>query len=322
MKRGLVIGKFMPIHEGHVALIRFALSHCNELIVSMSYKTDDPIPGTIRFSWINEIFKNESQITPHMVLDDFDEESLPWEQRTKGWADFLSQRYGKIDVIISSEEYGLYLAKHLGSTPISFDVERKRIPVSATAIRMKPWAHWKFIPKEVRPYFVKKICFYGPESTGKSVMTRHLAEVYQTEFVPEVARELIVSNAFTLDDIIKIGYAQTERVQLKMKTANGILFCDTDLITTQVYARHYLGEVPDILYTLEKQIKYDSYFLFDIDVPWIADSLRDLGEHRVEMFNLFRVELEKRNIAYRLVTGSYQQREDFIRNEINTLFIS
>jgi HTH-type transcriptional repressor of NAD biosynthesis genes len=173
----------------------------------------------------------------------------------------------------------------------------------------------------VRPYFVKKVCFYGPESTGKSVMARYLAESYQTEIVPEVAREIVSSNNFTVDDIIKIGYAQTDRVLLKSKTANRVLFCDTDLITTQIYCRHYLGEVPPILYELEKRITYDQYFLFDIDVPWVADGLRDLGERRVELFNVFKSELEKRNIEYKLVTGSYRQREDFIRTEIDKLLL-
>jgi HTH-type transcriptional repressor of NAD biosynthesis genes len=119
---------------------------------------------------------------------------------------------------------------------------------------------------------------------------------------------------------MKIGHAQTERVLQKSNTANRILFCDTDLITTQIYCRHYLGEVPPILLELEKQITYDQYFLFDIDVPWVADGMRDLGDRRAELFNVFKSELEKRNINYKLVTGSYRQREEYIRSEIDRLW--
>ncbi|MBI3481387.1 MAG: AAA family ATPase, partial [Bacteroidetes bacterium] len=46
---------------------------------------------------------------------------------------------------------------------------------------------------------MKLICFYGPESTGKSTMAKRLAEFYKTGFVPEVAREMITSNDFTMD---------------------------------------------------------------------------------------------------------------------------
>src|SRR6478735_7445631 len=94
---------------------------------------------------------------------------------------------------------------------------------------------------------IKLICFYGPESTGKSTMAKHFATLYKTEFVPEVARELISSNDFTIDDIIRIGNAQTQRIKEKLKTANKFLFCDTDLITTQIYSKKYLVVIPEIL---------------------------------------------------------------------------
>ena len=164
---------------------------------------------------------------------------------------------------------------------------------------------------------IKKVCFYGPESTGKSTMAKHMAEFYKTEWVPEVAREFVTTNDFTIDDIIKIGHAQINCVLEKTKTANKILFCDTDLITTQIYCRHYLKEVPHVLIELEKLIKYDLYFLFEPDVPWIADGLRDLGEseRRIEMFEVFKMELERRNINYILVNGNWEAREARIKSE-------
>ncbi len=319
MTRGIVIGKFMPVHAGHLALIRFAATQCDELIVSMSYKDDDSIAGNLRFSWLNEIFKDDSTIKLNLVKDDFDNETLAWPERTNLWASFLRKQYGAIDVIISSEDYGPLLADHLSCKHISFDLHRKQIPVSATLIRQKPFTHWEFIPEVVRPYFVKKICFYGPESTGKSFMAEKLAAYYHTEWVPEVSRELVDSNEFTVEDIIKIGNAQTQRVLDKTKTANRILFCDSDLITTQIYCRHYLGVVPEILFKLEKEITYDHYFLFDIDVPWVNDGLRDLGERRMEMFGVFRDELIKRNIPFELVRGNYEAREAQLMNWIDRL---
>jgi HTH-type transcriptional regulator, transcriptional repressor of NAD biosynthesis genes len=159
------------------------------------------------------------------------------------------------------------------------------------------------------------ICLYGSESTGKSTLAKRLAEYYQTEWVPEVAKEFITSNDFTVEDIILIGKAQTERVKSKLKTAHRVLICDTDLITTQIYSKKYLGAVPPILLTLEKEIQYDHYFLFDIDVPWIADGLRDLGNQRKEMFEWFKAELDSRNIQYTLISGDHTSRE----NQLKTL---
>lgn len=319
MKRGLVIGKFMPLHYGHVALIEFAAAHCDELIVSMSYNASDIISEKLRLSWITENFKHQSNIKVFSIVDDFDREELPLNKRTEIWADRMRHVYPPISIVFSSEAYGISFAKNLGAEHKSFEPERKLFPVSATRIRENPFDYWKYIPKVVRPYFVKKICFYGPESTGKSVMAKKLADEYQTEFVPEVAREIVASNEFTVEDIVKIGYAQMDRIKEKSKTANKILFCDTDAITTQIYCKHYLGMVPDVLFELEKEIIYDQYFLFDIDVPWVKDGMRDLGERRKEMFEVFKNELEKRSIPYLLVEGNYEERTQFLINEVEKI---
>ncbi len=165
------------------------------------------------------------------------------------------------------------------------------------------------------------VCLYGPESTGKTVMAQHLAQRYQTTWVPEVAREFLSSNRFSREDIINIGRAQTERVFKQVRKANRILFCDTDLITTQIYSRHYLGVVPPVLYELEKMITYDRYFLFDIDVPWVPDGLRDLGSEnqRFKMFETFKAELDRRGLEYLIVQGTWQAREHMVTTEVNRL---
>lgn len=318
MKRGLVIGKFMPIHKGHIALINFAAAHCDELIVSMSFTPEDKIEPVLRFEWIKQIFKSKPNIKPAIIADDFDDETLPLSERTNIWAIRMREVYPKIDILFSSEFYGPPFAHNLQAEHILFDEPRKFIPISATLIRNHPFQYWEFIPEQVRPYFTKKICFYGPESTGKSTMAEKMAVHYHTVFVPEVARELITSNDITVDDIIKIGKAQTERVKEKTSIANKIVFCDTDLITTKIYSQYYLNQVPDILNDLENEIKYDLYFLLDIDVEWVADHLRDFGDRRLEMFNLFKRELEKRGINYIHISGNYHEREEKIKKIIDS----
>jgi HTH-type transcriptional repressor of NAD biosynthesis genes len=169
---------------------------------------------------------------------------------------------------------------------------------------------------------MKKVCFYGPESTGKSFLAEKLARVYRTEFVPEVAKEFITSNNFSLDDIVRIGKELVARTKAKERSASRVLLCDTDLITTQIYSRTYLGVVPPILYELENEIRYDRYFLFDIDVPWVADGLRDLGERRKEMYDIFKNELLVRNIPFVSVSGNYEGREAIVTKEIDELIHS
>jgi HTH-type transcriptional regulator, transcriptional repressor of NAD biosynthesis genes len=168
---------------------------------------------------------------------------------------------------------------------------------------------------------IKLMCFFGPESTGKSFLASKLAERYHTSFVPEVSRELIAGNTFNREDIIAIGREQTKRVFTQAKAAHRILFCDTDLITTQIYSREYLKVVPPVLYEFEKMVEYDLYFLFDIDVPWVGDGVRDLGsdENRTRMYGVFRNELDRRGIRYISVRGTWEQREKSVTQAVDLI---
>jgi HTH-type transcriptional repressor of NAD biosynthesis genes len=319
MIRGLIIGKFLPPHKGHLALIEFAAKQCDELIVSLSDAESDTIDQSLRLTWLQEITKQWKNVRVGSLKDDFDQPESPFAIRTRIWADVILKTYGKIDKVFSSEDYGDPFAKNLNAIHVAFNPSRTLFPVSGSLIRKSPFKYWDFIPKEVQPYFVKRICFYGPESTGKSTAAIRMAQHYNTISVPEVAREMITTNNFTVDDIIRIGNAQTERVLEYTKLANKLLFCDTDVIITQIYSRHYLGVVPDILFELEKQVKYEQYFFCDIDVPWIEDGLRDLGHLRQDMRRIFMEELTKRNIDFILLHGSFEERERLIKDSINKI---
>jgi HTH-type transcriptional regulator, transcriptional repressor of NAD biosynthesis genes len=309
----------MPVHAGHIALINFAAEQCDELIVSMSFTPLDPIPHKTRFEWLTEIFKDNKKIIPRLIEDNFDREELPLEQRTNVWADVMRRVYPKIDLIFSSEKYGEPFAKNLEAVHIPFDESRNLFPVSASKIRQKPFTNWHFIPEIVRPWFVKKICFYGAESTGKSTMAIRMAEKYNTVFVPEVAREMITSNDFTADDIVRIGNAHFERIIEATRKANKILFCDTDVLTTQIYSHQYLNVIPSILFELEAKMKFDRYFLFHTDVPWVSDGLRDLGDQREKIHAIFKNALVSRNIEFIEVSGSWEKRQEIISREVEKL---
>ncbi|UFH55658.1 AAA family ATPase [Spirosoma sp. KNUC1025] len=316
---GLVFGKFMPVHKGHLALIEFARQQCDRLIVSMTITPDDVIQPDLRFHWLTELLAPYPEIEVVAESDDFHDPTLPLWEATKLWAAFIKTRFPTVSVFFSSEEYAIPLAHHSGLRHVAFDPPRHRVPVSATLIRQQPARYWAYIPEIVRPYFVKKVCLFGPESVGKTTLAQQLANEYQTRFVPEMARSMITSNDFTLNDIIQIGKAQTEAVQLAERSANRVLFCDTDVITTQIYASIYFQQVPPVLYELEMQVRYDAYILLDIDIPWVADNLRDFGHQRSEMLSRFRYELDKRNYVYTLVSGSYTERFEAAKRIADTL---
>ena len=59
---------------------------------------------------------------------------------------------------------------------------------------------------------MKKIVIIGPESTGKTTLTKSLAKHYNCQFVTEYAREYIdnLNRPYVEDDILKIAKKQIE----------------------------------------------------------------------------------------------------------------
>ncbi len=311
-KKGLVIGKFMPPHNGHIELTKFASLRCEKLIVAVCSRPEEPIDGKLRYQWMKEIFKNHKNIKIAQIKKDLPQDREPSRRASRIWARYLGKRFKNIDALFSSEVYGGWVGEYMGADHIMFDLERKRIPVSATQIRKDPFKYWEFIPEAVRPYFVKKICIYGAESTGKSVLSEQLAEHYGTDFVPEYARSYIAwnGNRFSYKDMEIVAREHVKMENQKARNANKLLFCDTDSITTLIYSRYYFGKVPNIVKNLADEKRYDLYLFMKPDIPWVDDPQRDLGGRREEFEGIFRRELEKRKISFVCVEGKGKSRLD------------
>ena len=308
MRKGIVIGKFMPLHKGHTALIDFALKHCNNLIVLVGTKEDEPVSGKMRLHWLTETYQYNSRVIIEYTDEDLPDSSYSSKSVSKVWADYLIKRFPDISVIYSSEKYGDYLAGYMGIEHKCFDLERKHFPVSATDIRNEPFKHWDFITESVRPYYVKKVCVYGPESTGKSILTEKLAEHFNTDYVPEMARDILGSRHVVYDDISVIARVHALEILKKEEAANKILFCDTDLTTTKIYSEHYFNKVPDFPLWIENANKYALYLFCDIDVPWINDSQRDSPHLREEHKAWFLKELKNNGTSFYLINGTWENR--------------
>jgi len=308
---GLIIGKFMPLHMGHIGLIEFAAARCDQIIVHLAVKPDEPISGALRLRWLEETFTGRGNIRIKKQDNYLPDSAHSSRDVSKVWADYLKKLYPEADCIFSSETYGDYLGEYMCIASCVYDQGRNTARVSATDIRHEPLKHWDHIPPAVRPYYVKKACVYGPESTGKSTLTEQLAAHFRTDHVPEIAREVLGERPvgeLVYKDIDQIATTHAGEIIRKEKTANRVLFCDTDIITTMIYSGHYLKTVPPFDQWIHDANRFDLYLFCDIDVPWVADPQRDAG-HLREMFRRrFMDELDRRNIPFELIRGNWNER--------------
>ena len=160
-----------------------------------------------------------------------------------------------------------------------------------------------------------KVVLFGPESTGKTTLSRHLARHYNSVWVPEYAREYLQNKwnnerkTCEPDDLLPIARGQIKLENKLAQKTDTVLICDTDLLETQVYSEtYYLGTCDPILEKYAHVNSYDLYFLTYIDTPWEADDLRDKPEEREAMFRAFEEALIKNKRPYVLLKGDKKTR--------------
>ena len=174
-----------------------------------------------------------------------------------------------------------------------------------------------------------KVVLFGPESTGKTTLSSHLARHYNTVWVPEYAREYLQDkwNNFRKtcenSDLVPIAIGQMKLENNLVKKADKVLICDTDLLETKVYSEEYYGGFvdPDLDKAAIKNT-YDLYLLTYIDTPWEADDLRDRPEQRKEMFDAFENALKKYDRPYIILKGDKKTRLKIATEAIDKLLES
>lgn len=319
-KLGFVLGKFYPLHLGHIHLIESASKKVERLIVIVGTLKKESIPGDLRYEWVKKTFPN---LEVYHLTDNnpqYPEEHPDfWNIWKHSIKKIIPQ---KIDFVFTSESYGDELARHLDAKHICIDLDRKNFPISGTKVRENPMKHWNFLAPAAKPYFVRRIVIYGPESTGKTTLARNLAKHFNTDWIPEFAREYLEKKPtpVELSDIAIIAKGQIQIEDEATNTANRILICDTDVLVTKVYSEHYYNTCPDWIAKEAYNREYAMYLLTNNDIPWVEDKLRDRGDRREEMFLLFKTELEKAKRPYRIISGNFTERfqkaVDVIKREI------
>ena len=102
-----------------------------------------------------------------------------------------------------------------------------------------------------KPINLVKVVLFGPESTGKTTLSRHLAHHYNTVWTPEFAREYLQKKwnqerkTCEVEDLLPIAIGQMKLENRLAKKADKVLICDTDLLETKVYSEEFYGGFVD-----------------------------------------------------------------------------
>jgi NadR type nicotinamide-nucleotide adenylyltransferase len=314
MRRGLVFGKFMPLHRGHQLLIERALADVDDLtVVVYDSRPEGAYPAMsieLRTRWLRELYPDVEAIVPlsDPLRDDPEADDPRYAPLYAAGVRFL----GRFDRVFTSEPAYERFARELGAQHVVVDAARELVPISGTRIRSDPYAHRGWLDPRVYASLVQKVVLVGTESTGKTTLARHLAEVYDTVWTHEFGRELWEAQGLTgtFADHLAIARRQHVREEAARRHARRFLFCDTNPWTTLQWSLKSYGTADARLEALvEETIGDYVWVLCENDFGWVDDGTRELPGELGERFQeQQRTDLERRGVPFHVVRGSIEER--------------
>lgn len=322
MRRGLIVGKFMPLHRGHQLLIESALAEVDDLTVVVYDSHPDgvypPMPAHMRAKWITDLYPNIENVIVRQdplplsnhLLEEYDKNDPKWAPLYAKDLKFL----GEFDYVFSSEDYGDPFAAALDAQPYAVDLTRQMLPISGTQIRENVYEHRGWVDPLVYRDLIQKVVFVGTESTGKSTTAQHMAHLLNTQWVHEYGRELWEAQDLkgSFHDMLKIAQNHYRREEAAVRHSRDFLFCDTNSWTTLQWSLMYCGSADERLYDLVQRTKNEYiWILCSNDFGWVQDGTRELVGQKSKDFQVQNMNaLAQLDIDYDVIHGKLSERID------------
>jgi nicotinamide riboside kinase len=165
-----------------------------------------------------------------------------------------------------------------------------------------------------------RIAFTGPESSGKTTLSKWLASVYENSiWIEEYARTYLSNLGVTKaspSHFLRIVDESTQ--QRNANYDNNLVVFDGDLAMLEVWRKWEFPTLPELN---NSQDFCDIHFLCMPDIPWEEDELRSLPhlKDRELVFQAIEAQLKKNNANYLILSGSREEKEAIIIASLKNL---
>lgn len=357
---GVLIGKFLPLHRGHLSHIFNAYTQCDKLyiVISNNEKLNTslcekdnikPITSDMIMRWLITELNGIDNIFISVMNEPEDIPEYPngW----KKWSKCLRKHFSDIffdtvsyDVIFFTGEKNdiPYYNQYFPNCEVKYlDYSISRYPISATLIRKEPLKYWDYICGSARKHFAKKILITGTESTGKTTLVKMLAKTFHTSWAEEIGRTYVEQYVkderyISDDDYMNIIRMQIEANDQALKTCNRICFFDTDIIVTYYYYCMYAKingkQVPEQMKNLFDS-EFNAYYLNMYDyyvfckadgVNWVDDGIRRHPNYREELeeslLKIYTTDTYD-DLIFQYLSGNYNERWKYMYSFVNDILM-
>ena len=160
-----------------------------------------------------------------------------------------------------------------------------------------------------------KIAFTGPESSGKTTLSKRIAEILNGEWHEEYAREYLanLNRAYNQEDLIEIALKQNEK---RVNCNSRFQIYDTEMLVIKIWNDFKFKKENQQINDLLDQQKIDHYFLCKPDIPYEYDPLRENPYNREELFEIYHNELISTNKAFTVLEGTFDEKIDVVLRQI------
>ncbi len=156
---------------------------------------------------------------------------------------------------------------------------------------------------------IKYIVVTGVESSGKSTLSKALAQHFNEPLVPEMARTyLAAKESYGYEDIEAIARLQWAEIEKKSTEAKKYLFIDTAFLVLKIWSEEKYGRCCRFILDKLATFTPDLYLLAAMDIPYEQDALRETPDvkDRERLYQIYLAHLEGEKLA--LIGGHFEER--------------
>lgn len=152
-----------------------------------------------------------------------------------------------------------------------------------------------------------RVAVTGPESSGKTTLSKELCQAFSVAYIPEYAREYLekTEGKYDQNDLDQIAEGQ---LALFRKHTGNVLIADTDLTVLKVWSEVKYGKISDHIIEIDQKFHFDLYLLCLPDIPWEPDPLRENQDDRRQLLEHYRNALLEKGSLVIEISGTREER--------------